>query len=146
MPFFIDPSTYWHKEQSISIYTALQFYDAEQVTSQFPLALTPDCLSWKSFCRSNDLPIKLWLNHLCSIEGAFSSSNTFSSGMNTNTEAHCAHHTCRRAIFPVKDTEKPSKSSFSPWSIICILYGQLVCQHSIVQNKMHSLILDCYNL
>lgn len=80
----------------------------------------------KFFCRSNDLSIKLWLNHLCSVEGAFSSSNTFSSGMNTNSEAHCARHTCHMVIFPVKDTEKLSKSSFSSWSIICVLYGQPV--------------------
>lgn len=55
--------------------------------------------SWKSFCRSNGLPIKLWLNHLCSVEDALSSSNTFSSSKNANTESHCACCACLIVIF-----------------------------------------------
>lgn len=74
--------------------------------------MIPHCSSWKSFGRSNDLPIKLWWSHLCSIESAFSSSNAFSSSVNSNTEAHCAQLMCSMAIFPVKDTKNYLRAHF----------------------------------
>lgn len=53
----------------------------------------------------------------------------------TLTDAQCVPHTCRSAIFSSERPEKQSKSSFSPWPVICILYGQLVCHIPLLKTK-----------
>lgn len=71
----------------------------------------------------------------CSIQSAFSSRNAFSSSINTNTDAQCVPCTCHLAIFSSERLERQSKSSFSPWPVICILYGQLVCHILLLKTK-----------